>query len=61
MSRRHVDLEEERTSGRVAGMSSARSRATHLAGSQYMTWLSLSAVRTRMDGYGRGARLVYGQ
>jgi hypothetical protein len=40
---------------------SARSLATHLAGSQYMTWLSFSAVRTRMFGYGRGARLVYGQ
>ena len=39
----------------------ARSLATHFAGSQYMTWLSLMAVRTSTAGYGCGAMFVYGQ
>ena len=44
---RHVDLEQQR---RARAVFSARSLATHLAGSQYITWLSLSEVRTRMAG-----------
>src|SRR5580700_5204749 len=37
-----------------------RSLATYLAGSQYITWLSLKLVVTRMAGYARFSRLSYG-
>ena len=48
-------------SGGIAARLQRPSLAIHLAGSQYMTWLSLSDVRTRIAGYGRGPRFVYGQ
>jgi hypothetical protein len=34
-----------------------RRRATYLAGSQYMTWLSLKLVVTSIAGYARFSRL----
>src|SRR5450755_128313 len=37
-----------------------RSRATYFAGSQYITWLSLKLVVTRIAGYARFSRLSYG-
>ena len=46
VSRGHVDLEEQR----VPSVLSVRSLATYLAGSQYITWLSLSEVLTRIAG-----------
>jgi hypothetical protein len=36
---------------------SVRRRATYLAGSQYITWLSLKLVVTSMAGYARFSRL----
>ena len=37
---------------------SVRIRATYFAGSQYITWLSLSDVFTRIVGYAFAARFV---
>src|SRR4051812_21382850 len=38
-----------------------RSLATYLAGSQYITWLSLSDVSTSIAGYAPRLRLSYGE
>src|SRR4051812_12506202 len=38
-----------------------RSLATYFAGSQYITWLSLSEVSTSIAGYAPFSRLSYGE
>ena len=48
-----------RSSGVVVRLQ-VRSLATYLAGSQYITWLSLNEVFTSIAGYACAARFVYG-